>query len=346
MFETETFRLHVVERPDPAEVLGWIGEGRVRLRIPLRKRALQLGPVSLRLDTSAVLELTVRGGEIDRGTARGHLDPPVRLPLGFEAERIRLSSQGDVILGLRGLPDVNLSALVPWLPRIPARLRDLGERLAQRAPHPKAPSSPDSVGVDAEAPSDGSAPTTPAGASPRSPGDPGTSAAEGLEVEARAVRPLPGVVIDLGLAGRLELDPRSRLDVTLTGKRLVCDGELVLADGELEGPAFRAEGIRSRGGLHWVRKEQLDLTDLVAHADHLAWSHGQAWRLTDVELSSARIAYARSADRSVSGTLRLTGEAALDPTAQPAEASASRAVTLRVELGERGIRDVREEPLD
>lgn len=329
MFETETFRLHVVERPDPAEVLGWMGEGLVRLRLPLPERRIQLGPIAWSLDSTAVLEVRVAEGEIDRSSARGHLDPPVRLPLGFEVERLRLSPQGDVILGSTGLPDINLSALIPWLPRIPTRLRELGEQLARRAREERAQAKASGPhGRDGHA----AAPRSRSGdphAPPRSP-------RPGLEVDARSVRPLPGVVMDLGPAGRLELSPDSELDLRYAERKLTCRGTLIVGGGELKGPKFHADGLRSTGRMDWERKRRFELTDLAVRADHLQWSHeDREWRLVDVELQSDHVVYTRAGeDISLEGALQITGHP--DPAYAP-DAPADERVTLTVELEGAGI---------
>lgn len=319
MFETETFRLHVIERPDPAEVLGWIGEGLVRLRLPLPERRIHLGPISWSLNSTAVLEVEVSGGEIDRASARGHLDPPVRLPLGFEVERLRLSPQGDIVLGLSGLPDLNLTALIPWVPRIPQRLRELGDQLASRARAERPPAAESSARPGPAGPPSG----TPA---PR----------PGLEVDARDVRPLPSVVMDLGPAGRLQLSPTSQLDLRYAERKLTSRGSLILDAGTLEGPRFHADGLRSTSRMNWERKRRFEMTDLSVRADHLQWSHDdREWRLVDVELESDRVVYTRSGDDiSLEGELRVTGRP--DPAYAPSAGGDDR-TTLTVTLEGAGI---------
>jgi hypothetical protein len=303
VFETETFRLHVVDRPDPYEVLGWIQKGSVRLRLPIPRREVHLGPLSFHIASTAVLELEVDDGSINRATAQGRLDPPIRLPLGFEAERIHLSPRGDLLLGISRLPDVNLSSLVSWLPRVPDKLRDLGQQLRGR-------SAPGTAGDRDPSPA-GAAET----AAPRRP----------FEVEARRVRPLPGVLVDLGPAGRLELDPASELDVRYADGRLTCTGTVVFDGGRLTGPQFEVENLRSSSRVRWERGESLEFEDLVAHADHLEWTHEREWRLDDVELRSARVAHNRR-DGHLEGELELVGRAD-DP----------RPVAIRIVLGDGGI---------
>lgn len=325
MFAAETFRLHVIERPDPAEVLGWIGEGLVRLRLPLPRRRISVGPIALSIDSTAVLEVPVHEGRIDRSRVRGHLEPPVRLPLGFDIDRIRVSAQGDVVLGLRGLPDLNLSPLLAWLPRVPTTLRELGEQLTgreSRVPETGAPSpSSQRPGAPVEAA-----------------GRPADARSAGLEVQALRVRPLPGVVVDLGPAGRLELGEESELDVGYARGRLTCHGRLVLEGGELRGPAFEVEGLRSDGQIRWERKIRLDLSDVVAHADRLQWSHDHAWHLVDVQLTSPSIRYATLEDDfSLEGEIDLEGSAR--PGLGPPDAD-SAPVQIRVHLRDDAIETI------
>lgn len=339
MFETETFRLHVVERPDPAEVLGWMGEGTVRLRLPVPKRRVQLGPVAWSLDSTVVLDVRVSDGRVDRAQTKGRLEPPVRLPLGFEVDRLHLSPRGDLILELGGLPDLNLSALIPWLPRVPTHLRDLGQQLAERA-------RAERRSAEGGSREDGSEPPAKAPSEPVEPPRPG------LEVDARAVRPLLGVVMDLGAAGRLELSPSSQLDLRYAERRLTCQGTLNVEGGELSGPKFHADGLRSSGRVSWERKRSFELSDLTVTADHLQWSHqDEAWRLVDVELESDRLVFRRT-----DGGYTLEGELAITGKPEPiegergervlasAEASVEgppRTVTLTVELAGTGIRRVK-----
>jgi len=326
VFANETFRLHVVDRPDPAEVVGWIREGLVTLRVPLPRRKIHLGPFSWSLQSVAELRVQVADGLIQREHARGHLDPPVRLPLGFEVEQIHLSPEGDVMLGLRGLPDLNLSAVVPGLPRIPASLRELGERIGRdgrsASPTPS-PQKPGETGSSSRGPG-----------RERTPPDPESR----IEVFAERVRPLAGVVVDLGPAGRLELGASTELDLAYTGGRLTCTGRLDLDDGELSGPSFEVHGLRSTSRMKWVRKARLELEGFEAHVNRLAWSHDEDWHLVDVRLRSESIHYAKgSKGPSLEGNLNLVGYLGAD---DPAGHRSAQPIDIRITLGRRGIEDV------
>jgi hypothetical protein len=205
------------------------GKARVHLKLPARK--IPVGPLSLDLEGhEVVIELEVEGASIKRGETRGTIEPPLPLPLGMELRSLYLNKEGDVVADISGLPDLNLTALVPRVPRVPATLDEILALLFD--------SDQEEDDGDGGGDAEGNSGATPA------------FDMSGLYVEARDVVPR-AETLDLGGVGDVLMGPETLLDVDVRGDEIRLRGRVHVLDARLHGTGFQLSGLSGKGSIEW-----------------------------------------------------------------------------------------------
>ncbi|MGF1508736.1 MAG: hypothetical protein ACFB9M_04450 [Myxococcota bacterium] len=282
---SQPFQLHPVPRIPPDAFLRLAQAAQLHLRLPFPRQRFRLGMIEREWFGARVLdvELTIRAGLIERGTARSRIEPELSLPLGMGVRGLRLNGGGDFVLEISGLGEVNLNRLVPLLPRIPGDPVELWLGLEPRLPRT----------------TDGGRRKTVADAATH-------DAGAGLELRVEDLTPFPQARLDLGPAGFLILSEQTRIDLVLRGKDLEVEGHLVLEDGQLSGPNLELSGLSGSASVTWKKRGEslLEISDL-----DLGLRSFQMTGPVDVALENGRLEIPafRSTSNAQNGTFSLSG---------------------------------------
>lgn len=233
----DSLEVEPVEALALQELIRQADSGRVRVSIPLPKKKLAIGPMSIDLSAghAAVIELEVDTARVLRKKTKGTIEPPIPLPLGLTFVGLYLNEHGEVIADIAGFPDVNLARWSRQVPQIPSTLDGVLDLLF--------PGAPETEAEEGEGATEGKE-------APKEEKEEDFDLS-GLTVEARAVRPRCAEALHLGSLGEVMLGPKTEIDVEYGATELVIRGHFHVDRALLEGKGFRLEGVSLEGDAEW-----------------------------------------------------------------------------------------------
>lgn len=245
--------LELLPRRDLAlrELLSHANSGHARLFLPLPRRELKGGPITIDLTGGheMIFDLEVVDTQVLRDKTHGTIEPPIPLPLWTSFKGIYLNSRGAVIADIDKFVDINLSLWSDSVPRIPTSLDEVLDLLFADA----GKSDDEAEEVEQEDERDEEARSDDAQGEQEASGeDEGTGVDwSKLRVEARGVTSRAARPLELGRAGQLVLAKGTRLDVDYSKVDLWVRGRGVVEAAGFEGKGFVLRGISGEGEFSW-----------------------------------------------------------------------------------------------
>lgn len=263
----KAFRLHPVHRESLNDLLERVWQADVQLEVAIPSKELHIGPWRRQVPMGhwAELNLEIRAGVLLREQARGRIEPPLPLPLGFKMCGLSLSPQGEVLASVRGLPSVNLHRLAPSVPPIPGTMQELVDVLRGiRSSGPQRQDVPSpSPGVPGPSPAQEARPSTDLADEASS--DQGVAhrlRRAPIRWRLTEIKPRPECWVDLGKAGCIQLGPDTVLQIEKQTGHTEVRGHVHVLDGTLKGPSLVAEGVSGRAQIGLERRGRGRRTEL------------------------------------------------------------------------------------